>query len=253
MARARRLAKAFALITAGLVLGFSLYVGFIQAGVIRNPFSPVLRGDIEAARGDRPGLRVLFVGNSLTYYNSMPEMVQELAAADPEAEPIFAVWYTRPGWSLRGASADDRLASLLRDVRWNAVVLQEHSVVASERPEESEPFAKKLHQRIGARGARTVLFVTWWYRHHSDLASRLSVRVAPFAPAWDEALRRRPDLDLMGPDGRHPNRAGSYLAACVFYATLTGRDPSKSSFTAGLEKRDARHLQRVAAEVSAHA
>ena len=62
--------------------------------------------------------------------------------------------------------------------------------------------------------------------------------------AWAEALRRKPALDLWTDDGQHPGRKGSYLAACVFYAALTGRDPARSQFTAGIEGGQARLLQR---------
>jgi hypothetical protein len=45
------------------------------------------------------------------------------------------------------------------------------------------------------------------------------------------------------------NRAGSYLAACVFDRELTGRDPLNSSFLGGLAKNDARFLQLIAGDV----
>jgi hypothetical protein len=247
--RASRLLRAFACISAGLVAGVSLYVGFIEAGVIRNPFGPVLRGDLDLAHSNRTGMRVLFVGNSFTYYNSMPALVQRLAAADAGAEPIFAVWHTRPGWTLREASGDDGLEALLEDVRWDTVVLQEQSQLALERHREADPFVRDLQRRIASGGARTILYMTWWYRADWDLAAELSVPVAPVAPAWAEAERRDPGLNLWASDGRHPGPAGSYLAACVFYATLTGRDPSASSFTAGLRQGEARFLQQVASDV----
>jgi hypothetical protein len=251
-----RLLIAAALICGGLVAGVSLYVGFIQAGVIRNPFGPVVRGDLASARSERPGLRVLFVGNSLTYYNDMPGLVQKLAAAEEGARPIFAVYYTAPGWSLRSAARDDGLSDLLEEIRWDAVVLQEHSVRAAAPPQrlrrETVPFARKLQDRATGSGARTIVFMNWFARgaEASDLAAELGAPVAPAALAWDEALRRRPGLNLLGSDGAHPNLAGSYLIACVFYATLTGREPSRSSFTAGLDERDARFLQRVAGSIA---
>ena len=73
-------------------------------------------------------MRVLFVGNSFTASNSMPELVGRLAAGDEGAKPIFAVRYAAPGWSLRAASEDGALTSLLRDVDWDVVVLQAASV-----------------------------------------------------------------------------------------------------------------------------
>ena len=43
--------------------------------------------------------------------------------------------------------------------------------------------------------------------------------------AWKSALAADPKLVLHQPDKSHPNPKGSYLAACVFYATLLERSP----------------------------
>ena len=53
-----------------------------------------------------------------------------------------------------------------------------------------------------------------------EIAAELAALVVPLGPAWQAALRQRPDLRLYVEDGSHPSKAGSYLAACVFYATL---------------------------------
>jgi hypothetical protein len=259
---------------AGLVLGVSVYVGLIELGLLRNPFAPVASGDLALARGDRPGLRVLFVGNSLTYRNAMPSMVRQLAAADEGGSPIFAVQYAAAGWRLKKAARDDGLAALLEEVPWDAVVLQEQSLIpslpAAERRREMEPFAHLLHRKIEAAGADTLLFMTWGYdggdedvagdtfagmqarlaEGYSDLAAQLPARVAPVGLAWAAAMRGRPGLDLWGWDGKHPSASGSYLAACVFYAMLSGRDPSASSFTGGIDPEEALYLRRVAAGVA---
>ena len=253
MTRAIRLGRAFLVVTAGIVAGFSLYVGFIQAGVLPNPFAPLLQGDLEAVRSSRPGLRVLFVGNSITYYHGMPQMVERLAAGDAGASPLFAVSYTRPGWALQHAASDERLAQLLRDIRWNALVLQEQTDRAKASEDslrrQTVPYAEELRRPIEARGARTVLYMTWYGSPENDLARLLAAPVAPVGSAWQEAYWRRPELPLIESDGKHPSLPGSYLAACVFYATLTGRNPTRSSYTGGLARIDARFLQGVAAEV----
>ena len=43
--------------------------------------------------------------------------------------------------------------------------------------------------------------------------------------AWKKALAADPNLVLHQPDKSHPNPKGSYLAACVFYATLFDKSP----------------------------
>lgn len=251
MARARRLLIAFLVVGAGICAGFGLYAGFVRAGLLPNPFGPVVQGDLELARSDRPGRRVLFVGNSLTYYNDMPSMVSRLAADDPGAQSLYAVSFTGPGWTLKRAARDAKLRRLLEEVSWDAVVLQEHSGLASAGPSEvgawSVPHAMLLQHLAAARGARTVVFMSWLRRYANDLADQLGLPVAPFGTAWSEALRRRPAIDLLADDGRHPNKAGSYLAASVIYRTLTGRSPTRSSFGAGLSDTEARFLRQVAA------
>jgi hypothetical protein len=250
--RVARLLRAFFIVIAGIVAGVSLYVGFIQAGVIQSPFAPVLQGDLAGARSHDPGLRVLFVGNSWTYFNAMPQMVQQLAAGDAGAPPVFAVSYTRPGWTLESASENRRLDGLIREIPWNTVVLQEQTRRASSsldrRSRETDPYARELQSKIDGRGARTLLYMTWPYSDGSDLAAVLGLPVAPVGAALTEAYGRRPDLALWSSDG-HPSRAGSFLAASVFYAALTKRDPLRSTFTAGLPEADARFLKAVAAEL----
>jgi hypothetical protein len=269
----RGLLKALARGLIGLVLVAGVYVALVQAGIVRSALFPRIDGDIAAAHSDRPGLRVLFVGNSFTYYNSMPAMVRELALADEGAGVIFTVEYTAPNWSLRDAAESDGLADAIEDVRWDVVVLQEVSYYLSASAEErrrvTHPYARALQRQIAVSGAQTMLFMTWGYRDgsfdgdsfawmqarleegYSELGEELFAPVVPVGLAWSEALARRPDLELWKRDGRHPSRLGSYLAACVFYAVLSGRDPTGNSFTAGLDEGDARFLQEVAAQVVA--
>ena len=53
--------------------------------------------------------------------------------------------------------------------------------------------------------------------------------------------------DLYSGDGSHPSLAGSYLAACVLYATITGDDPVGLSHTTSLSNSVVLELQQAAA------
>jgi hypothetical protein len=251
-----------------LVVACGLYVGFAKAGVVHSPLFVITEGDVAEARSDEPGIRVLFVGNSFTFYNDMPEMVHELAEENPDGPAIFSVARTRGSWRFEGAVDDKGFDSLLEDVHWDAVVLQGQSQMLSLDEvfwlQASYPYAEELRRKILFAGSHGILFETWGYRegvNESDsyeemqgrlftgvhaLAERLRMPVAPVGTAWSVAHHGRPALDLWADDGRHPSRAGSYLAACVFYAELTGRDPSESNFTAGLDAPSARFLQETA-------
>ena len=245
--------RRYVLLLVGLVLALGLYAVRIHLGAH-------LEGDIALARSDRPGLRVLFVGNSFTAKNDLAGLVHRLAVG---GRPVFAVSYTAPGWRLKRAAGHRGLAKLLHEVSWDVVVLQEQSGIPStseaERAREFDPYVAELDRKIRSVGAQTLLFLTWGYdgdgyhdmqqrlaAGYQNVAWRLRARIAPVGTAWAEALRRRPDADLWARDGRHPTRLGSYLAACTFYAVLTGNDPRATRYTAGLDPRDARFAQSVA-------
>lgn len=223
----------------GLVLGTVAY-----AALIGVPFGPKVKGDIELAQSDRPGQRVLFVGNSLTYWNDMPSMVRELAEGDPEGPTLLVVQYTAPGWDLRRASRDKGLRALLEGVAWDDVVLQERSDV-------HPPFFETLQRRVAERRARTTIFGLWGeadYAEAAAYADTLPAFVAPVGMATEAAYRAQRGVDLDDGTG-HPNRAGSFLIACVFYLALTELDPAQSAYTAGLDPGQASFLKSVAWDV----
>jgi hypothetical protein len=257
-----------------LIWGFAAWVLLVAivagAALLLRP-DPV-SGDLGLVHSDRPGLRVLFVGNTITSDNEMPEMLSALARGDPGAPPIFTVWYARRGSTLEDALDDDRLRELFDDERWDYVVLQEHSQIASRPPELRErtvPAARALDRLAKKRGARTLLFESWGYRdgdpdstddRYYDMQVRMirgyaGVSLSLLAPVvqvghvWQQAVARYPRLQLWNEDGRRPTPLGSFLTASVFYAVLTGRDPTRSSFTGGWDPAEARWTRSLAADL----
>ena len=252
----------------------ALLFTLVRVGLIPDPFGPSVSGDVALARSSRAGLRVLFVGNSLTYTNGMPSLVRRLAVADPGPRRLFVVQYTRPGGRLEQAARDDRLTTLLRDVHWNAVVLQEQSEIPSlplsERRKLMDAAATDLAWRAASSGARAWLFATWGYRSgdrgrvhgdsyaamqarldqgYRDVAAEAGAAVVPVGDAWAVALARRPGLELWNGDGKHPTKLGSYLAACVFYEFLTHR-PAPSYVPAGVSGVDGAFLRKAATTIA---
>jgi hypothetical protein len=244
-----------------LALALVVFIKFFLPGPIS--------GDVKEAQSRAPGLRILFVGNSLTYENSLPVIVKKLAAGDAGAPRIFAVQFTPGGAQLSQDAHDSRLTKLIASVHWNEVVLQEQSFVPGRddvRATHMIPAVTALDRRARAAGGQTVLFMTWGYEHgdpswqadsfmsmqqrlakgYYDVAARIGAPVAPVGYAWAEAHRVAPGLSLWADDGVHPSRVGSYLGASVLYALLTRRDPRGSKFTDGLDPESAQWLRRVA-------
>ena len=101
-------------------------------------------------------------------------------------------------------------------------------------PLTSPRYARAMYQISGA--AKTIDLETWCAQRRSglagglngayfDIAQELKAEVAPVGMAWQRALQTDASRVLHMSDKSHPNPSGSYLAACVFYATLFGRSP----------------------------
>jgi len=190
-------------------------------------------GDAPPQREAQP-LRVLFIGNSFTYGNDLPGMVAAMAAARGHAIQVGAS--LRGGYTLEKHVNEGKAVEMIRGRKWDVVVLQEQSFRPVSHPDKMLLFARALHEEIEKQGARTLLFLTWAYRDHpkmqtaldkaySDVAKELDAKVVPVGPAWQRVLAAAPQRSLHAKDGRHPNPAGTYLGACVFYAVLFDQSP----------------------------
>jgi len=179
---------------------------------------------------------VLFIGNSYTSSHDLPKMVEGMAKVAGLPVQLRVEADVTNGATLEdhwGApSARDRI----RERQWDFVVLQEQSLRPLKNPDRMEKYARLLDAEIRKRGAKTVLFLTWapeegphaqqeLNRAYYRIADKLKALVVPVGPAWARVRKERSMLKLYTYDGSHPSPAGTYLAACVFYAVLTGRSP----------------------------
>ncbi len=194
------------------------------------------------ASAAEPVSRVLFIGNSLTYVNDLPRAYVGLCAAAgrPVETGIIAVGAA----TLTMHRQDPRVPEALKNVRWNAVVLQDQSSRPTVDPEGTVRDAAALGEMIRGAGSAPVMYMTWGLADHGtqqlnpsmqrmlaraygEAARAAQARVAPVGLAWMRALQARPALKLYSEDGVHPLPAGTYLAACVFYHTLNGPDTAQ--------------------------
>ncbi|HUS92669.1 MAG TPA: hypothetical protein VM695_12505 [Phycisphaerae bacterium] len=208
-------------------------------------------------------LRVLFVGNSYTFCNDLPGTLARLAGAAEPPTVIEVDSSVRGGWSLQQHWAAGEAARRIREGGWDVVVLQDKSTgpIDSPGPESMKLHAAKFDEKIRLAGARTVLYMTWARQHRREMietlareydarAAELGATVAPVGRAWQAAFAAGGGLVLHVEDQSHPNQHGTYLAACVFYAVLTGRDPRglPNGGLTDVPDADAAFLQRVAWE-----
>ena len=182
---------------------------------------------------DEGRVRVLFVGNSLTYENNVPNMVKVFAR---EAGVSLAVTMrAEPNWSLEDHARSGRSRDLLSR-RWDVVVLQQG---ASMLPESAAALAESstaLAQMARAAGTPRVALYAPMPRlasiGHADVGSAsyaaaadaANACVLPVTHAAALAFAQNPGLELHQPDRLHANVAGSLLAAAVIAQGLFGTE-----------------------------
>ena len=201
----------------------------------------LLAGCAQAPRdaGQKP-LRVLFVGNSLTHTNDLPAVVATLArglGTEVEYETIA------PG----GVSLEDhwnagRVPAELVSGDWDAVVMQQGPSALPESQVNLREWADRLADLAREHGTRPALLTVWpeSYRaaalpdvisSYANAAEGADAELYAAGVAWQSAWKRNPALPLYGPDGFHPSPLGTYLAALVVVAGLTGQQPPAVPFT----------------------
>jgi hypothetical protein len=147
--------------------------------------------------------------------------------------------------------------------QWNYVVLQEQSTLPLKNPARYHDNVRLFHAEIARRSAKTVLYLTWARqqapatqdsitRAVETIAAEIEACIVPVGPAWRLAHERDSGLRLYVDDGSHPSVQGSYLAACVFHASLFGESPEGFSVADALrlDRSVAAALQAVALECS---
>jgi hypothetical protein len=162
-------------------------------------------------------LRVLFIGNSYTFFNNLPYLLESIAASQKEGPRFETEVSLSGGKTLQWHWEQQDALAKIRRGGWDFVVLQEFSTLgyripAGGVPKIAEPeayfaYARRFHEEIVKVGAQTVLYATW-ARHgypeqqrrldhaFTEFAREANTRLVPAGLAWTVTM-----LEAPGPRG----------------------------------------------------
>lgn len=223
-------------------------------------------------------LRVLFLGNSYTAVNSLPQVLS--AAALSAGDTLTYEENSPGGYTFQGHASNSTSLGKIAAGNWHAVVLQEQSQLPSFPIEQVQadvfPYARQLDSLIHLNSpcAKTVFYMTWGRKNgdasncpnwppvctYAGMDSLLSMRyvmmatanqstVSPVGAVWKYLRQNHPGIELYQADESHPSAAGTYAAACAFYATLFNKNPESISYTFSLPPADAQAIRSAAKTV----
>jgi hypothetical protein len=182
---------------------------------------------------DARSLKVLFIGNSLTYYNDLAGLVQAFAAN--EERPLYIDAVTFPLASLDWHWSHTAARKKIREGTWDIVILQQYSTAPADDPSGTVEQYERFGREVARVGAQPLIFQNWTragregdygrmletYKHAQNA---IGGRIAPIGEAWRIVRKEHPDIQVFETlDDRHPTVAGTYLTACVLYRTLYGK------------------------------
>jgi PKD repeat protein len=203
--------------------------------------------------------KVLFIGNSYTYVNNLPQLIKDIALS--KSDTLVFDQTVVGGYKFQDHCNNPVTWTKIRSQKWDAVVLQGQSQEPSfntwQVMSDTYPYAKRLVDSIKANSACTeaIFYMTWGYKNgdalncaaipqvctYNGMQARLrknyilfkdsfKVSVAPVGVAWKTVRQALPAVDLYQADQSHPSLEGSYLAATVFYASIFKKSPIGSNY-----------------------
>ncbi|RYE22448.1 MAG: DUF4886 domain-containing protein [Sphingobacteriales bacterium] len=223
--------------------------------------------------------KVLFIGNSYIYTNDVPALLEQLCTANGDV--LIKDQNTPGGYSFQAHNGDQTTLDKINSNSWDVVILQEQSQRPAFPQSQVEmqvyPYALLLVDKVKFNNpcSEVMFMMTWGYKNgdasncgfyppictydgmqdglrfsYMKMGQDNNSNVAPIGAAWKVMRDSFPNMELYSPDESHPSLNGSYLEACVLYASIFHKTPVGNTFTAGLPVADVATFQRIAAKVT---
>jgi len=202
---------------------------------------------------------VLFIGNSYTYVNDLPNLIKQIALSF--GDTLIHESSTAGGSSFSAHSTNTQTINKINQQQWNYVVLQ----AQSQEPSLSNgyvntnvlPAAQILINAIESNSLciEPLYFMTWGRKfgdasncvpyppvctylgmqerlrtRYLDMSFQHNASCSPVGMAWKKSIAIDSTLNLYSSDNSHPSIYGSYLAACTFYSSIFKKSAVGSSY-----------------------
>ena len=183
-------------------------------------------------------MKILFIGNSHTYMNDMPELARQMME-DVTGQPCEVTMLAYSGrplkWHMEEEYFSVRFNILYGGYDYCIIQEQAHPMTFES---DTDEYTKRIIGLCRKAGTRPVIFETWaekvkpenqaeMNRRYRRIAKDHEALLAPIGEVWEKFMKAS-DADLYFRDGEHASPVGDHLTALVIVHTITGRIPEKS-------------------------
>ena len=229
------------------------------------------------ARDPSGKYRVLFIGNSFTYYNDMNKpngnfySIAKNAGYNVIVDSVYKGAYALRQFLDEKDTYGKQVRAKLGANKYDIVIIQEQSYLPISDPGDFYDSCREFKKLIEANGAEMWLYETWGYKTgHSALAAygrstadmemklraayaaigdELGVPVMYAGAAFSKVFAEDPKIELYHTDSKHPGVNGSYLIAWTIFGSTFGVDPASLTYNGILNAGYAATLRAAASEI----
>ena len=173
-------------------------------------------------------MKTLFIGNSHTYFNDLPELYRQIC--EKNGIDMHITMLTKGGIGFEEHIQNEQTRFNILFGRYDFVILQ-HKAHPMGDIDSMYNAAKQLIEWIRQAGSRPIFYQTWakkgdeeyqsvMSKIYDDMGNKFSAAVAPVGNEWQKARKENPQIELFYKDGQHASKAGSQLAAQVIFNTV---------------------------------
>jgi hypothetical protein len=173
--------------------------------------------------------KILFVGNSLTYFNDLPGLVKNIALQNNY--PVEANSLSKPNYSLEDHWKEGYVTREINKGHYDFVIVQQGPSALKTSRDNLIEYSLLFAKACKDGGSKLAFYMVWPSAERSFDFERVIASytlaadttnsiLCPAGSAWLKVWELNKGFPLYSGDGFHPSEQGSLLAAIVVYGAL---------------------------------
>lgn len=179
--------------------------------------------------------KILFIGNSFTFYWNLPSQVEKMSIERGLNWDIKH--FTLPSATLKTLWNNPDLKSILESETFDHVIIQEHSTNILTNAQGNSKFYFGQITSLIPNSTQIHFFSTWMYpsmqqyntnneeypieNSIKQIIDDTTAKIIPVGRAFKLFQDKYPQFEILMEDNKHPNPNGSYLASCIIFSHLS--------------------------------
>lgn len=174
-------------------------------------------------------INILFIGNSLTYYNDLPKLVKKYA--NKKGIKVKTEMIAYPNYAIMDHWNDGKAQKLISSNNYDYVIIQQGPSSQREGRKVLIEYGKRFNSLCKKNNSKLCYYMVWpsmnyYYtfddviKNHTDAASINNAILLPVGEIWKTHFDKTNNFDYYNSDGFHPSLKGSKKAAEIIVESL---------------------------------